>query len=96
MAAPWYLELLGQGQIRAAVVTYATAFAMQDPLTHYPRPETNLCPGAAETLLIWLRQSGNSTWRHFEDEYVVEDLNIGVLQIKEISNREFPLWLSGL
>ena len=48
-------------QIRATVATHAAAAAMADPLT-YCVQDANLHPRAAETSLIPLCHSGNSSW----------------------------------
>ena len=50
-------------QIQATVVTYTTAGAAPDSLTHWPGPGLNLRPGAAETSQIPLRHRG--TPHHF-------------------------------
>jgi len=51
---------LASVQIQAAVAAYATAMATWDPLTHCAGWESNLCPGAAETLPTPLCHSRNS------------------------------------
>lgn len=47
-------------QIRAEAVTYTTAVAMPDPLTHFARPGIELCTNIPEMLQILLCFSGNS------------------------------------